>query len=143
MQPQSIRVIRPDKFNSATAQTPGSLRVAAVSANTVIESPMWAGLFLVEPAARTGIHHHGEQHTIVYVMSGSSYVRWGDHGEFDATLHAGDFAFVPAWLPHQEINTSNDIPFQWVVVRSTSEPVVVNLPDDFWDGVNLNPAHRA
>jgi uncharacterized RmlC-like cupin family protein len=143
MQPQSIRVIRPNQFNSATAQTPGSLRVAAVDARARIESPMWAGLFLVEPGARTGIHHHGEQHTIVYVLSGSSYVRWGDRGQFDATLHAGDFAFVPAWLPHQEINPSNDIPFQWVVVRSTSEPVVVNLPDDFWDDINLISAHRS
>lgn len=139
MQRESIRVIRPDEFNSATAQTPGSLRVAAVYAEAGIESPMWGGLFLVEPRARTGIHHHGEQATIVYVLSGSSYVRWGDRGEFDATLHAGDFAFVPAWLPHQEINPSNDIPFQWVVVRSTSEPVVVNLPDDFWDDVKLGP----
>src|ERR1700692_960789 len=100
MQPQSIQFIRPDKFDSATAQTPGSLRVAAVSAAAGIESPMWAGLFLVEPGARTGIHHHGEQHTIAYVLSGSSYVRWGERGEFDATLQAG-FLYVPAWLPHQ------------------------------------------
>jgi uncharacterized RmlC-like cupin family protein len=141
MQRQSIRVIRPDEFNSATAQTPGSLRVAAVSAAAGVESPMWAGLFLVEPGARTGIHHHGEQHTIVYVLCGTSYVRWGDRGEFDTTLHAGDFVFVPAWLPHQEINPSNDTPFQWVVVRSTSEPVVVNLPDDFWD--DCQPESRA
>jgi uncharacterized RmlC-like cupin family protein len=137
MQPQSIRVIRPEQFNAATAQTSGSLRVAAVYAKDGIGSPMWGGLFLVEPGARTGIHHHGEQHTIVYVLSGSSYVRWGDRGEFSATLHAGDFAFVPAWLPHQEINPSNGIPFQWVVVRSTPEPIVVNLRDDFWDDVNL------
>jgi uncharacterized RmlC-like cupin family protein len=63
---------------------------------------MWGGLFLVEPGARTGIHHHGEQHTIVYVLSGRSYVRWGEQGEFDATLQAGDFLYVPAWLPHQD-----------------------------------------
>jgi uncharacterized RmlC-like cupin family protein len=143
MQQQSIRIVRPTQFDRATAQTPGSLRVAAVRPGAGMESPMWGGLFLVEPGARTGIHHHGEQYTIVYVLSGSSYVRWGVRGEFDATLHAGDFAFVPAWLPHQEINPSSDIPFQWVVVRSTSEPVVVNLPDDFWDDVNLISAHRA
>jgi uncharacterized RmlC-like cupin family protein len=95
---------------------------------------MWGGLFVVEPGAHTGIHHHGEQHTIAYVLSGSSYVRWGDRGEFDATLQAGDFLYVPAWLPHQEINPSKDVPFQWIVVRSTSEPIVVNLGDEFWDG---------
>jgi len=140
MRQQSIRVIRPAQFDAATAQTPGSARVAAVSAKAGIESPMWAGLFFVEPGARTGIHHHGEQDTVIYVLSGSSYVRWGDRGEFNATLYAGDFAFVPAWLPHQEINPSGGTSFQWVVVRSTPEPIVVNLRDDFWDDVNLLPA---
>ena len=94
---------------------------------------MWGGLFLVEPGAHTGIHHHGEQHTIAYVLSGTCTVRWGDRGESHATAHAGDFLFVPAWLPHQEINPSQEVPFQWIVVRSTPEPIVVNLRDDFWD----------
>jgi hypothetical protein len=33
----------------------------------------------------------------------------------------------------QEINPSSTQPFRWVVVRSTSEPIVVNLPDKLWD----------
>jgi uncharacterized RmlC-like cupin family protein len=102
---------------------------------------MWVVSSPFEPAARTAIHNHGEQHTIAYVLSGSSYVRSGEHGEFDATLHPGDFLYVPAWLPHQEINPSSDLPFQWVVVRSTSEPIVLNLPNTFWDGVHLLSAH--
>jgi uncharacterized RmlC-like cupin family protein len=36
---------------------------------------------------------------------------------------------VPAFLPHMEINPSETEPFEWVVVRSTSAPIVVNLPD--------------
>ena len=65
------------------------------------------------------------------------FLRWGDRGEFDATLQAGDFLYVPAWLPHQEINPSKDVPFQWIVVRSTSEAIVVNLRDDLWDELKL------
>jgi len=135
MQPQSIRVARPEQFDSETAQTPGSLRLAAIHSGAGIESPIWGSLFRVEPGTRTGIHHHGEQHTIVYVLSGSSNVRWGERGEFNATAQTADFLYVPAGLPHQEINPSREVPFQWVVVRSTSEPIVVNLPDDFWSGV--------
>jgi uncharacterized RmlC-like cupin family protein len=93
MRYQSICVVRPGQFDSATAQTPGSQRLAAVHPGAGIDSPIWGGVFSVEPSARTAIHHHGEQHTIAYVLSGSSYVRWGEHGEFDATLHAGDFLF--------------------------------------------------
>jgi uncharacterized RmlC-like cupin family protein len=137
MQHSSIRVVRPEQFDSATAQTSGSKRAAAIHTGGGIDSPMWGGLFVVEPGAHTGIHHHGEQHTIAYVLSGTSYVRWGNRGEFNATARAGDFLFVPARLPHQEINPSHDVPFQWVVVRSTPEPIVVNLRDDFWEDVNV------
>lgn len=141
MQYQSIRVVRPDQLDSGTAQTPGSQRFAAIPPGASIESPMWGGLFLVEPGARTGIHHHGKQHTIAYVLSGSSYVRWGERGEFNVTLHAGDFLYVPAWLPHQEINPSSEKPFQWIVVRSTSEPIVVNLPEKFWGDMDSDATH--
>jgi uncharacterized RmlC-like cupin family protein len=94
---------------------------------------MWGGTFLVEPGAKTGIHHHGEQDTIVYVLEGEATVRWGNRGETTATVRAGDFLHVPAWLIHQEINPSHDHPFRWVVVRSTREPIVVNLPDNVWE----------
>ncbi len=96
---------------------------------------MWAGTFVVEPLARTGIHHHGKQDTVVYVLEGESLVRWGEFGEKSAMVRSGDFLHVPAWVVHQEINESAVQPFRWVVVRSTSEPIVVNLPDDYWDGV--------
>jgi uncharacterized RmlC-like cupin family protein len=136
MQASAIHVVRPEQFDSSTAQTPGSKRTAAIYPAAGIDSPMWGGLFLVEPGARTGIHHHGQQHTIAYVLSGTCYVRWGARGEFDATAHAGEFLFVPAWLPHQEINPSHDVAFQWTVVRSTPEAIIVNLRDDFWDDIN-------
>ena len=78
METSSIHVVRPEQFDSATAQTSGSKRTAAIYPGAGIDSPMWGGLFLVEPGARTGIHHHGEQHTIAYVLSGTCNVRWGD-----------------------------------------------------------------
>jgi Predicted mannose-6-phosphate isomerase len=130
---QSISVVHPKQFSSGTSQTPGSQRMAAICGELDVTSGMWGGTFLVEPGARTGIHHHGEQETIVYVLEGESYVEWGEHGEHNATVRAGDFLHVPAWLPHREINPSSDKPFRWVVIRSTSQPIVVNLPDDYWE----------
>jgi uncharacterized RmlC-like cupin family protein len=90
------------------------------------------GRFEVKPGARTGIHHHGGQQTIAFVLSGVCEVRWGVRGEYAATANAGDFIHVPAFLPHMEINPSETDPFHWVVVRSTATPIVVNLPDDTW-----------
>ena len=102
-----IRVVSPAEFDEGTAQTPGSARLAAVAPQLGIESALWGGLFEVEPGARTGIYHHGEQQTIAYVLSGMCEVRWGARGEYSARAKAGDFIHVPGFLPHMEINPSD------------------------------------
>jgi uncharacterized RmlC-like cupin family protein len=127
-----IRVIGPARFDAGTAQTSGSERLAAVTPQLGVDTSMWGGLFKVDPGARTGIHHHGEQQTIAYVLEGTCEVRWGKSGEFSAIAQAGDFIHVPPYLLHMEINPSETTPFRWVVIRSTSVPIVVNLPDDTW-----------
>jgi uncharacterized RmlC-like cupin family protein len=128
----AIRIIHPSEFDGGTLQTPGSERQAAVAPQLGVESTMWGGMFEVKPGSRTGIHHHGEQQTIAYVLSGICEVRWGESGEFAASAEAGDFIHVPAFLPHMEMNSSDSQSFRWVVVRSTSTPIVVNLPEDTW-----------
>lgn len=128
-----IRVIQPALFDRATAQTAGSERRAAIAVENGIETALWGGIFIVEPGAKTGIHHHGEQETIAYVLEGDCRVRWGEHGDYSAVAHAGDFIHVPAWVPHMEMNESNSARCAWVVVRSTSKPIVIVLPDDAWN----------
>ena len=127
-----VRIVSPAQFDGVTAQTPGSQRWAALAPDLGVKTGLWGGLFIVEPASKTAIHHHAEQETVAYVLKGECYVRWGEHGEFSTVARPGDFIHVPAWLPHMEINQSQDHPFEWVVVRSTPTPIVVNLPDDFW-----------
>ena len=127
-----IRIVSPTEFDLGTEQTSGSERRPAVTLALGIDTTMWRGRCEVKPGARTGIHHHGEQQTIAFVLSGVCEVRWGERGEFAATAHAGKFIHVPAFVPHMEINPSETDSFHWVVVRSTAAPIVVNLPDDTW-----------
>jgi uncharacterized RmlC-like cupin family protein len=128
----AIRIVSPTEFDQETAQTPGSERRAAIAPTLGVASVIWGGLFEVGPGSRTGVHHHGEQETIAYVLSGVCEIRWGERGESVARAKAGDFIHVPAFLPHMEINPSNQESFRWVVVRSTATPIVVNLPDETW-----------
>lgn len=128
----TIRIIHPSEFDKSTQQTSGSERQAAIAPQLGVDSTMWGGVFEVRPGARTGIHHHGAQQTIAYVLSGVCEVRWGANGEFTASAEAGDFIHVPAFLPHMEINASESQSFHWVVVRSTPTPIVVNLSEDTW-----------
>ena len=125
-----VRVIRGDRLDDGTAQTPGMQRAAAVSFERVGSKKLWAGTVTILPNAKTGAHHHGALESIIYVVRGAARMRWGDHLEFSAQAAAGDFIFVPPYVPHQEINALSDAPLECVLVRSDNESVVVNLTID-------------
>src|SRR5260370_39375864 len=84
----TISVVHPVELSGETQQTPGSLRLSAIAATNGIASSLWAGLFVVEPSAKSGIHHHGEQDTAVYVLEGEACGRWGGRREPSATVDA-------------------------------------------------------
>jgi uncharacterized RmlC-like cupin family protein len=54
-------------------------------------------------------------------------MRWGDRLEFRDEDGAGDFIYVPRYVPHQEINASPDEICEAVVVKDGEDPIVVNL----------------
>lgn len=121
-----VRVIKPGQFDSNTPQTPGMQRVAAVSQGLAGSVGIWAGVTLVEPRTAGSKHHHGELETVIYVVSGRGRIRWGDNLEFSEDVEPGDFIYVPPFVPHQELNPSDTIS-QWVIVRNSQDPIVVNL----------------
>src|SRR5690242_3116987 len=122
-----VRVVKPHQFDSNTPQTPGMQRVAAISKELAGSQGIWAGVTVVAPNTYSGVHHHGEIETVIYVVSGRGKIRWGDKMEFEQEVEPGDFIYVPPFVPHQEINASPDTPSQWVIVRNSQEPIVVNL----------------
>jgi uncharacterized RmlC-like cupin family protein len=122
-----VRVIKGDRLDPNTAQTPGMFRQAAINHARVGANKLWAGTVEVHPNAKTGVHHHGELETVIFVVKGRARMRWGEHLEYVADADPGDFIYVPPFVPHQEINASPDEPLECVVVRSDSEAVVVNL----------------
>ena len=122
-----VRVIKSSQLDPSTAQTPGMNRAAAVNAARVGAKKIWAGTVRIHPNAKTGAHHHGELESVIYVIRGKARMRWGERLEFVAEAEAGDFIFVPPYVPHQEINASATETLECVLVRSDNEAVVVNL----------------
>lgn len=122
-----VRVVQRTQLDRNTPQTPGMERAAAITTASAGAQKLWAGSVLIQPNARTGAHHHGHLESIIYVVSGTARMRWGERLEFTATAEAGDFIFVPPFVPHQEMNARSDEPLVCVVVRSDQEPVVINL----------------
>ncbi len=102
-------------------------RVAAVSKQLAGAQGLWAGITVVAPNVASGVHHHGEIETVIYVVSGHAKIRWGDRMQFEEEVEAGDFTYVPPFALHQELNPSPDTPSQWVIVRNSQEQIVVNL----------------
>jgi uncharacterized RmlC-like cupin family protein len=124
---EGVRVIKSDRLDSNTPQTPGMQRAAAVNFARVGSQKLWAGTVIIQPNAKTGAHHHGALESVIYVLKGRARMRWGEHLEYVAEANPGDFIFIPPYVPHQEINASSDETLECVLVRSDNEAVVVNL----------------
>jgi uncharacterized RmlC-like cupin family protein len=122
-----VRIIRSDELDERTAQTLGMQRRAAVTTERTGATKLWAGTVTINPKAKTGAHHHGDLESVIYVVNGVARLRWGERLEFVAEAGQGDFIYVPPFVPHQEINASDDLQLHCVLARSGQQGLVVNL----------------
>ena len=124
---RGVVVVHGNELDVNTPQTQGMNRAAAITAARAGAEKLWAGTVVIHAKAKTGAHHHGPVESVIYVVSGRARMKWGERLEFTAEAGPGDFIFIPPYVPHQEINASDDQPLSCVLVRSGQEPVVVNL----------------
>jgi uncharacterized RmlC-like cupin family protein len=122
-----VRIVRAVEFDANTPHTPGMQRRAAVKTASTGANELWAGTVTIEANAKTGAHHHGGLESVIYVVRGVARLRWGDRLEFVAEAEAGDFIYVPPYVPHQEINASDELQLHCVLARSGQQGLVVNL----------------
>jgi len=122
-----VKIVHAGELDTNTPQTPGMTRAAAITHARTGANQMWAGTVVVRPEAKTGPHHHGALETVLYIVRGRARMRWGDHLELSAEAQAGDFIYVPPFVPHQEINASPDQTLECVLVRSDGEAIAINL----------------
>ena len=111
-----------------TAQSGGALRLSGVSIQHTPATRIWFGKVRNEPGYRSLPHHHGEAETGGYVLTGAARIYFGDGFTEFLDMQAGDFVFVPPYLPHVESNMSSTDELVWLTAR-TPDNIVVNLPD--------------
>ncbi len=139
-----VRIVRAGELDSNTPQTPGMSRAAAINQAKAGAEKLWAGTVNIQPDAKTGAHHHGELESVIYVLRGRARMRWGDNLEYVAEAEAGDFIYVPPFVPHQEINADPEQPLECILVRSDQEAIVVNLdiePAESSEIIWIGPNH--
>lgn len=124
-----VRVIRPEERSTNTGQTAGLQRFEAISAHLTGSKAIWMGYSVLPPGGKTGVHHHGEAETALYVLRGTG--RWWVGEKLDEVheAHAGDFVFIPPYVVHLEENASDSEPVEMIVARSTQEAIVINLDE--------------
>jgi uncharacterized RmlC-like cupin family protein len=140
---------RHDELRSDTAQTPGMQRYEAISGKRNGSEKIWMGRTDVGPGMISADHHHGEAETGIYVVSGHPvFVFLQDDAERRVEAEAGDYIFVPPYVPHREENPSPTETAVVVIARSTQEGIVVNLPSlraavpELENLINAATAHR-
>jgi len=124
---EGVRIVRAADLDPNTPQTAGMQRRAAVTTQMTGAAQLWAGTVTIDANAKTGAHHHGALESVIYVVHGVARLRWGDALEFVAEAEAGDFIYVPPYVPHQEINASDEKSLHCVLARSGQQGLVVNL----------------
>ncbi|MFQ6398101.1 cupin domain-containing protein [Nocardia sp. KC 131] len=111
-----------------TAQSGGAVRVSGVSPQHTPATRIWYGKVTNEPGYRSLPHHHGEAETGGYVLTGVARIYFGDGYSQYVDMSAGDFVFVPPFMPHIEVNMSTTAELVWLTCR-TPDNIVVNLDD--------------
>ncbi|GIZ39063.1 hypothetical protein CKM354_000245500 [Cercospora kikuchii] len=112
---------------SGSLQTSGSQTSGMIRQNALVNvcPDICASRMIAKPHTSSAIHHHGPENTIVFAFSGHGTIV-SEGGKKKQHLAPGDFALIPAWAEHQEVNESDE-DVVWAIVRSGEEPVVVNL----------------
>jgi uncharacterized RmlC-like cupin family protein len=124
-----IKVVRPNERYKGAVQTTNMAREAGVAPETTGATSIWSGIATTPPGSKSGVHHHGDCETAIYVLNGRARFRFGEKLEHAIEVSTGDFLFVPPFEIHQEENLSETEPCELIVSRGCSGILTINVPD--------------
>ncbi|KAI0424427.1 RmlC-like cupin domain-containing protein [Xylaria sp. FL1042] len=125
---QPVQHTKSTSLSPSGLQTPGMTRSNAL---VDLTSTLCATQMHAQPHTSSAIHHHGAQDTIVYAVRGRGGAIVSEGGKKRVEIEPGDYALIPAWMEHQEVNDGEE-EVVWCIVRSGRVPEVVNL--EGWGG---------
>ncbi|KAK4935114.1 hypothetical protein LTR66_015502 [Elasticomyces elasticus] len=120
--PGEVHVTPASSLETSSGQTEGMIRQNAI---VDLSDKLCSSVMTAKPHSSSAVHHHGEQDTIIYAFRGHGTIV-SSAGRTRQHLHPGDFALIPAFVEHQEVNESDE-DVVWIITRSGRTPVVENL----------------
>lgn len=119
------------KSGNAEEAAQGISYERGLSAQSVGARGICMHLGTIPPGGVASAHKHEGHETVIYVLSGSARMEYGERLEQHVDAGAGDFVYVPAGMPHRPYNLSDSEPARFVVARTdpNEEESVVLLPE--------------
>ena len=123
----TCRVVRPA---STYEGKQGFSYFAGLARETVGSEGICMHLLTIPPGGRAKAHKHESHETAIYVISGEGGMWYGDRLEEYVVVHAGEFLYIPAGIPHLPVNAT-DKPVTAVIARTDphEQESVVLLPE--------------
>lgn len=123
---KTCHLLRP---RAAVIGKQGLYNAVGISTETVGASGINLQIVSIPAGARARTHMHEGHETAIYALSGVSSVWYGQQLESHAVIHPGDFFYIPAGMPHQPYNDTDE-PVSVLVARSdpNEQESVVLMP---------------
>jgi uncharacterized RmlC-like cupin family protein len=101
-----------------------------VSAESAGSRGLCMHLLTIPPGERARAHLHESHESVVYVLSGTGEMWFGEQLEQHVVVGPGDFLYIPAGVPHLPGNTGRE-PVTAVIARTdpNEQESVVLRPD--------------
>lgn len=112
-----IRVIRPEDKILSKQQLP---YFVGVSSKTTGATGISMNLVIIPAKSAAEPHFHRGFESAIYMMKGNAEVKYGLELQESLNVVEGDFIFIPADMPHQPINHTNE-PVLAIVARNTPD----------------------
>ncbi len=90
---------------------------AGISAESTGANAICMHLLDMPPGASAKPHYHEAHETAIFVLEGAAEMRHGPKLEHLMEMHAGDFVYIPAGIPHQPYNPTDE-PVRAVIART-------------------------
>ena len=110
-----VVTIRPKTSTLSIQKLPYFLGIAET---TVGSTGLAMHIVVIPPGGKAETHFHHNFETAIYVLEGSVETRYGLQLEKSSINVAGDFLFIPPFVPHQPINLSDSEPARAIVARN-------------------------
>ena len=114
-QPDSIITMRPAVETLSRQQLP---YFVGISRETAGATGISMNLIVIPPGGAAQAHLHRGYETAIFILEGDVQTFYGQGLRRSTINQAGDFLFIPADVPHQPVNLSQDRPARALVARN-------------------------